>query len=41
MGLYRGPTAVMVMSVSFIVIVLLLHIISKIFGGHKANPAEM
>ena len=31
----------MVMSVSFIVIVLLLHIISKIFGGHKVNPAEM
>jgi len=40
-GLKLSPTAVMVMSISFIVIVLILHIIGKITGSTSARPAEM
>jgi len=40
-GLKMSPTAVMVMSISFIVIVLILHIIGKITGSHSPRSAEM
>jgi len=38
-GLKVGPTAVMIMSVGFILVVLLLHIFGKLFGhSSKPNP---
>jgi len=40
-GLKMSPTAVMVMSIAFVVTVLVLHIIGKITGSSGVHNAEM